>query len=158
MLGPARNVFVIALAVALIPAAASVSGCSSSSDGSLGGDPTNAGSDSGGNGSSGGGVTGTPGDDGADADVAPDPGVDADPGVDVDPGADADLPPIDDAGTGALDTGSLFPPPPPPPADAGMCANLGCFDVGDCAIYHAAQFGPCGFTAVRRVHLQQVRS
>jgi hypothetical protein len=78
--------------------------------------------------------------------VAPDPGVDADPGVDVDPGADADLPPIDDAGTGALDTGSLFPPPPPPPADAGMCANLGCFDVGDCAIYHAAQFGPCGFT------------
>ena len=28
-----------------------------------------------------------------------------------------------------------------------MCANLGCFDVFDCAIYHAAQFGPCGFTA-----------
>jgi hypothetical protein len=33
-------------------------------------------------------------------------------------------------------------------ADAGaaMCANLGCFDVFDCAIFHAAQFGPCGFT------------
>jgi hypothetical protein len=27
-----------------------------------------------------------------------------------------------------------------------MCANLGCFDVFDCLIYHAAQFGPCGFT------------
>ena len=27
-----------------------------------------------------------------------------------------------------------------------MCANLGCIDVFDCIIYHAAQFGPCGFT------------
>jgi hypothetical protein len=37
---------------------------------------------------------------------------------------------------------------PPPAGDAGgdMCANLGCFDIFDCAIYHSAQFGPCGFT------------
>ena len=26
------------------------------------------------------------------------------------------------------------------------CANLGCFDVFDCAIFHPAEFGPCGFT------------
>jgi hypothetical protein len=39
--------------------------------------------------------------------------------------------------------------PAPPATDGGagdMCANLGCFDVFDCLIYHAAQFGPCGFT------------
>lgn len=63
-------------------------------------------------------------------------------GVTVSPGDDADMADPSDAGPGLA---SLF-PPPADPGDGGMCANLGCFDVFDCAIYHAAQFGPCGFT------------
>jgi hypothetical protein len=27
-----------------------------------------------------------------------------------------------------------------------MCENLACFDIFDCALYHLAEFGPCGFT------------
>jgi hypothetical protein len=55
----------------------------------------------------------------------------------------------DEGGTDAslTDPGATFPPPPGTSgSDAMSCANLGCFDVFDCAIYHAAEFGPCGFT------------
>lgn len=58
---------------------------------------------------------------------------------------------VADAGGLDLDAlATLFPPPAPSDAatlaDGMSCGNLGCFDVFDCAIYHAAQFGPCGFT------------
>jgi hypothetical protein len=40
---------------------------------------------------------------------------------------------------------------PPPASDAGMCANLGCIDIFDCAIFHGAQFTPCGFTQCKNL-------
>jgi hypothetical protein len=52
-------------------------------------------------------------------------------------------------GSGVCLAGACSSPAPPPATDAGsggMCANLGCFDIFDCAIYHPAEFGPCGFT------------
>lgn len=42
--------------------------------------------------------------------------------------------------------------PAPTGTDAGaatdglVCRNLGCFDFLDCAIFHSAEIGPCGFT------------
>jgi hypothetical protein len=71
-----------------------------------------------------------------------DASTDADPGVASDDGGTTVAP--------APSLGSLFPPPPPATtsstSDAMSCANLGCFDVFDCAIFHPAEFGPCGFT------------
>lgn len=74
-------------------------------------------------------------------------------GATADPTSGGDAEPAADDGGGASPPGpgGLFPPASPPAsapgsADAMSCANLGCFDVFDCAIFHPAEFGPCGFT------------
>jgi hypothetical protein len=63
----------------------------------------------------------------------------------------------DDGGDDASDATSASDDAPAAPdspvaalPDAGtdglVCANLGCFDFFDCAIFHPAEVGPCGFT------------
>jgi hypothetical protein len=60
-----------------------------------------------------------------------------------------------DAGMITSDAGStshLSPPPvdagsAPTMTDGGLtCENLVCFDIFDCLIFYAAEFGPCKFT------------
>ncbi len=93
------------------------------------------------------------GDDGANA-----PGADSGEDAFAWPEASSLEASTDDGGGAGLDATptdmDVLPPPvdaSPSPADApasdGLsCHNLGCFDVFDCAIYHPAEFGPCGFT------------
>jgi hypothetical protein len=92
--------------------------------------------------------TGDTTDDGAAA-----PGTDSGALQNPDAGDDSTSPVATDdaeAAAPAPGLGVLFPAPPEAgmaaSADAATCSNLGCFDIFDCAIYHPAEFGPCGFT------------
>jgi len=149
------SVWVVALGCAGVTACAAGSEGGSSQFGS--GQTTSTSSSGGslGSGSSGAATTVPSGGSTSDPSTSPSgdsPGDDAAAGDDAGPTAATD--PGDDAGSGATDAslaslGSLFPPPPAmstSASDAMSCANLGCFDVFDCAIFHPAEFGPCGFT------------
>jgi hypothetical protein len=153
---------------AIVLGCMAVLGCAGGSEGSVGGlskalpSTSTSGSGSGGSNStsgsgggssvdpsgSGGGIAVDPSGSGGGSSVDPTAPTGDDASTDADPGLASD-----DGGTTvapAPSLGSLFPPPAPPtmtsPSDAMSCANLGCFDVFDCAIFHPAEFGPCGFT------------
>ncbi|HLK37098.1 MAG TPA: hypothetical protein VKU41_10140 [Polyangiaceae bacterium] len=93
----------------------------------------------------------------------PPPSPDTDGGSDTDAAVTDDAPPSNPGGGGSdaaaggpdgfgIDWDALFAPPPPPASDASTsadglsCANQGCFDIFDCALYHPAEFSACKYT------------
>jgi hypothetical protein len=59
-------------------------------------------------------------------------------------GAGGDASEDDPFGLGGDPTSPGADPNNPPPA--GMCENLGCFDIFDCAIFHPDEAAVCNFT------------
>jgi hypothetical protein len=77
-------------------------------------------------------------------------GANSDNNVNIDAGTAG----VGGSGMGAAGVGAAgifgFPAPADAGAadvgDGGMCANLACFDVFDCALYHPNEYGPCKIT------------